>query len=170
MATSADVLTDAYERIREVVHEAVEGLDPQALTYRVDPGANSIAWLIWHLTRVQDDHLAEVAGAEQVWTADGWYDQFSLPIGKFDTGFGDSPDDVARIQAPAELLSGYYDAVHDQTLRYLAGLSDADLDRVVDDAWNPPVTLGVRLVSVLCDDLQHAGQAAYLRGVIQRGR
>ncbi|WP_024802652.1 DUF664 domain-containing protein [Nocardia sp. BMG51109] len=170
MATSADVLVDAYERIREVVHEAADGLDEQALTYRIDPGANSIAWLIWHLTRVQDDHVADVAGTEQVWTAQGWYDRFALPIGKDATGYGDGPADVARIQAPADLLTGYYDAVHEQTLHYLRGLTDADLDRVVDTFWTPPVTLGVRLVSVIGDDLQHAGQAAYLRGVIQRTR
>ncbi|RDI46380.1 mycothiol transferase [Nocardia mexicana] len=170
MATSADVLIDAYERIREVVHEAVDGLDDQALTHRIEPAANSIAWLVWHLTRVQDDHIADVAGSDQVWTAQGWYDRFALPIGKRATGYGDSPSDVARIQAPAELLTGYYDAVHEQTLRYVRGLTDADLDRVVDSAWDPPVTLGVRLVSVISDDLQHAGQAAYLRGVIERTR
>ncbi|MBF6171827.1 mycothiol transferase [Nocardia blacklockiae] len=168
--TSADVLTDAYERIREVVHEAADGLDEAALTYRVDPGANTIAWLIWHLTRVQDDHVAEVAGVDQVWTAQGWYDRFALPIGKRATGYGDGPADVARVRASAELLTGYYEAVHAQTLEYLRGLTDAELARVVDTSWDPPVTLLVRLVSVLSDDLQHAGQAAYLRGVIERTR
>ncbi|MFJ1460327.1 DUF664 domain-containing protein [Nocardia sp. N2S4-5] len=168
--TSADVLADAYERIREVVHEAADGLDERALTYRVDPAANTIAWLIWHLTRVQDDHVADAAEIEQVWTAQGWYDRFALPIGKGATGYGDSPADVARVRAPADLLTGYYDAVHEQTLRYVRGLTDADLARVVDPNWDPPVTLGVRLVSVVSDDLQHAGQAAFLRGVIGRTR
>ncbi len=166
--TVADVLTDAYERVREVVHEAVDGLDAAALEFRVDPGANSIAWLVWHLTRVQDDHVADAAGLEQVWTARGWYDRFGLPIDKSATGYGDGADNVALIKAPAELLTGYYDAVHEQTLRYVRGLADADLDRVVDTRWDPPVTLGVRLVSVISDDLQHAGQAMYLRGVIGR--
>ncbi|WP_067683237.1 mycothiol transferase [Nocardia miyunensis] len=168
MATSAEVLLDGYERVREVVHEAVDGLDAAALNFRVDPGANSIAWLVWHLTRVQDDHIADVAGLEQVWTAHGWFDRFALPIDPRATGYGDSADDVALIQAPAELLTGYYDEVHEHTLRYVRELTDADLSRVVDTHWNPPVTLGVRLVSVISDDLQHAGQAAYLRGVIAR--
>ncbi|WP_159839958.1 mycothiol transferase [Nocardia sp. CY41] len=168
MATSADVLTDAYERIKEVVHEAVDGLADDALAHRVDPGANSIAWLIWHLTRVQDDHIADVAGIEQVWTAQGWYDRFGLPLDKGATGYGDRPADVAVVQASAELLAGYYDAVHDQTLRFVRTLRDGDLDRVVDTRWDPPVTLGVRLVSVISDDLQHAGQAAFLRGVLER--
>jgi hypothetical protein len=93
-----------------------------------------------------------------------------LAIDKRATGYGDGVADVARIAAPADLLTGYYDAVHEQTLRYVAGLTDADLSRVVDTSWDPPVTLGVRLVSVISDDLQHAGQAAYLRGVILRTR
>jgi uncharacterized damage-inducible protein DinB len=168
MATSADVLTDAYERIKEVVHEAVDGLADDHLVHQVDPGANSIAWLIWHLTRVQDDHLAEVAGTEQVWTAQGWYDRFDLPIDVEATGYGDRPADVAVIRASAESLTGYYDAVHEQTLRFVRKLTDSDLDRVVDVRWDPPVTLGVRLVSVISDDLQHAGQAAFLRGVLER--
>ncbi|MEU6831648.1 DUF664 domain-containing protein [Nocardia beijingensis] len=168
MATSADVLTDAYERIREVVHEAVDGLDEDILAQRIDAGANSIAWLIWHLTRVQDDHIADVAGVEQVWTAEGWYDRFGLPIDKGATGYGDRPADVAVVRAPAEFLTGYYDAVHEQTLRFVRNLADGDLDRIVDTRWDPPVTLGVRLVSVISDDLQHAGQAAFLRGVLER--
>ncbi|MFI5779070.1 DUF664 domain-containing protein [Nocardia sp. NPDC051570] len=166
--TSAEVLTDAFERIREVVHHAVDGLGEDALTYRVDPDANSIAWLVWHLTRVQDDHLADAAGVEQVWTARGWYDRFGLSIDPSDTGYGHGSGDVARITASAELLTAYYDAVHQQTLDFLKGLTDDDLPRIVDRRWDPPVTLGVRLVSVISDDLQHAGQAEYLRGVFDR--
>ncbi|MEU2253650.1 DUF664 domain-containing protein [Nocardia xishanensis] len=166
--TSAQLLTDGYERVREVVHEAVDGLGEDALTFRIDPGANTIAWLIWHLTRVQDDHLADVAGTEQVWTAQDWYGRFGLPLDESATGYGDGPDDVAVIRAPAELLTGYYDAVHDQTLAFVRDLSDEDLAKVVDVRWDPPVTLGVRLVSVISDDLQHAGQAAFLRGVFDR--
>ncbi|MEG8183859.1 DUF664 domain-containing protein [Nocardia terpenica] len=170
MSGSADVLVDGYERVREVVHEAVDGLDEEGLGFRVDPGANSIAWLVWHLTRVQDDHIAEVAGLEQVWTAHGWYERFGLPIDRRATGYGDSADAVGLVQVSAELLTGYYDAVHEQTLRYVRELRDEDLSRVVDRRYRPPVTLGVRLVSVISDDLQHAGQAAYLRGVILRTR
>ncbi|WP_280399343.1 mycothiol transferase [Nocardia carnea] len=165
---SADLLTDAFDRIRETVHEAVDGLDEQALAYRPDPGANSIAWLIWHLTRVQDEHLAELIGGESFWTGRGWYERFDLPIDRQATGYGDTPDDVARIQAPAELLTGYYDTVHAHTVKFVGALADRDLDRIVDENWDPPVTMGVRLVSVLADDLQHAGQAAYLRGVFAR--
>jgi hypothetical protein len=165
---SLDVLRDVFGRVRTDVHGAVEGLDDTALIYRVDGTANSIAWLVWHLTRVQDDHVADVAGTDQVWTAQGFADRFDLPFPASSIGFGHGSDEVAAVRAGADLLLGYYDAVHAQTLHYLDGLSDADLERVVDRRWDPPVTLGVRLVSVADDDLQHAGQAAFVRGVVER--
>jgi hypothetical protein len=151
------------------VRAAVDGVDEDRLARRLDPDANSIAWLVWHLLRVQDDHIAEVAGREQVWTAGGWAGRFGLPFDDSATGYGHSSADVARVRSTAELLTGYCDAVTDQTLDYLGTLEADDLDRVVDERWDPPVTLAVRLVSVISDDLQHAGQAAFVRGVIERG-
>jgi hypothetical protein len=174
MATTADLLADAFGRVRDVVHWAVDGLTPGQLAFRPDSGSNSIAWLVWHLTRIQDDHIADVAGTGQVWTStrDGvsWADRFGLPFAASATGYGHGTEAVAAVQVQSgEMLTAYYDAVHEQTIRYVRGLSDADLDRIVDKAWDPPVTLAVRLVSVISDDLQHAGQAAYLRGLIERG-
>ncbi len=175
--TIADLLADAFGRVREVVHEAVEGLTPGQLAWRPEGEANSIAWLVWHLARIQDDHVADAAGTTQVWTsaADGssgptWADRFRLPFATSATGYGHGAEAVAAVQVrPPTLLTEYHDAVHTETIKYVRGLSDADLDRIVDDAWDPPVSLGVRLVSVISDDLQHAGQAVYLRGLIERG-
>lgn len=169
--TSAELLVDAFGRVQENVHGAVAGLRQDELGARIDPDANSIAWLIWHLTRVQDDHVADVAGLEQVWTAAGWAKRFELPFDDAATGYAHRAADVAELGGvSADLLLGYYDAVHAQTIDYVAGLTDADLPRVVDIRWNPPVTLGVRLVSVVDDDIQHSGQAAFIRGVLLRRR
>lgn len=165
---SADLLLDAFGRVQEAVHGAVEGLSEDELARRIDEEANSIAWLVWHLTRIQDDHVAGAFGTDQVWTSDGWKARFGLPFGAGATGYGHSSAQVAKVRASAELLLGYYDAVHARTVEHLGALTDADLDRVVDDAWDPPVTLGVRLVSVIAEDNQHAGQAAYVRGVVER--
>ncbi|RRQ25174.1 DUF664 domain-containing protein [Rhodococcus sp. Eu-32] len=164
----AAVLVDAFERIKGVVHDTLDDIPDQALTFRPDSDANTVAWLIWHLTRVQDDHVAGVAGSEQVWTADGWHERFALPFDASDIGYGQSSDDVAAVTSSAELLRDYHDAVHARTKAYVESLTAEDLDRVVDDNWDPPVTLGVRLVSVVSDDLQHAGQAAYVRGLFSR--
>ena len=164
---SAAVLVDAFGRIREVVHQAVADLDADQLAERPDGRGNSVAWLVWHLTRVQDDHVADVAGTDQVWIGGGWHERLALPFDPSDTGYGHSADEVAAVRvASGDLLAGYHDAVHDATVRFVRGLADSDLDRVVDDSWDPPVTLGVRLVSVVSDDLQHAGQAAYVRGLL----
>ena len=167
---SRDVLTYAYEQIEETFAGTVEGLEPDDLDRRVQPGANPIGWLVWHLLRVQDDHVADVAGTEQVWTADGWAGRFGLPLDDAATGYGMSGDEVDAVRVPsADLLLGYSRAVHARSAEFLRGLSDEDLDRVVDTRWDPPVTLGVRLVSVVDDDLQHAGQAAFVRGILERG-
>jgi hypothetical protein len=163
------LLVDAFSRIRGAVHRAVDGLTAEQLAFRVDSEANSIAWLVWHLTRIQDDHVAGVAQAEQVWTSQGWVDRFGLPFDPRDTGYGHEADEVAAVRVDSgELLVGYYDAVHEQTTRYVEQLGEADLARIVDRSWDPPVTLGVRLVSVIADYLQHAGQAALVRGILQR--
>ncbi|MFJ3670942.1 DinB family protein [Streptomyces sp. NPDC090106] len=163
-----DILIDGFSRIREEVHAAVEGLTPDALNHRPAPDANSVTWLVWHLTRVQDDHVADAFGLDQVWLTEGWEKRFGLGLPPGDHGFGHTSAQVARVRVDdPELLTGYHDAVHAQSLEALRGLTAADLERIVDTRWDPPVTLGVRLVSVLSDDLQHVGQAAYLRGLGQ---
>jgi uncharacterized damage-inducible protein DinB len=165
---AAEILVEGYGRVRGVVHNAVAGLTDSQLQQRLDPQANTIAWLAWHLTRVQDDHIAEVAGTEQVWLSGGWWQRFDLPFDVHATGYGHTARDVVAVRAPAHLLLDYYDAVHEHTITYVQGLRDEELNRVVDRRWDPPVTLGVRLVSVISDDLQHAGQAAFIRGIVTR--
>lgn len=162
------VLCDSFDRIREGVHAVLDGVDQAHLTFQPDGESNTIAWLVWHLTRVQDDHVAAAAGRGQTWTVDGWNERFGLPFDDSDTGYGHEPKDVAAVTATSDLLTAYYDAVHQATMHYLRSLGDGDLDRVVDERWDPPVTLGVRLVSIVSDDLQHVGQAAYLRGLAER--
>jgi hypothetical protein len=164
----ADQLADAFSRVQENVHAAIEGLTNEQLVYRVDADANTIAWLAWHLTRIQDDHIAHVAGTEQRWTAGGWVERFALPFDARATGYGHTSADLGAVRADAQLLLDYYDDVHAHTLRYVATIDEDALDRVVDERWDPPVTLGVRLVSVVADDLEHAGQMAYVRGIAER--
>jgi hypothetical protein len=84
------------------------------------------------------------------------------------TGFSHTTDEVAAVQPGAEDLRAYHDAVHGRTLTYLETIDAEELERIIDDGWDPPVSVGVRLVSVIGDDLQHAGQAAYVRGLIER--
>ena len=163
---TSELLVAAFGDLREFVPGLVEGLDEDALATRPDGRGNSVAWLVWHLARVQDDHLADAFGLQQLWASDGWQERLDLDLPADDTGYGHSPDEVAKVRASAEDLAGYHAAVADRTASLLQGTGPEDLDRVVDTSWDPPVTLGVRLLSVLGDTLQHAGQAAYVRGLL----
>ena len=165
---STDLLIDAFERIRDGVHPATNGLNLEQLAYRPDEESNSIAWLVWHLTRTQDDHVAQLRGEDQRWLAQGWFERFALPFDAADTGYGHDPEEVGLVVAGATALLDYFEDVHAATMAYLPTLSDSDLERVVDSGWDPPVTVRIRLVSVIADDLQHVGQAAYLRGIVHR--
>jgi hypothetical protein len=163
------LLSDSLGRVRDDVVDVVAGLDVDQLAWRPDEESNSIAWLVWHLTRVEDDHLADVAGIEQVWTSQGWYDRFALPFPPGAHGWGHSAAEVAAVRATADLLAGYHAAVAEMALGYVGSLEPSDLDRIVDERWDPPVSLAVRLVSVVNEVNQHLGQAAYLRGLVERG-
>jgi hypothetical protein len=161
-----DLLVDAFGRIRETVVELTDGLTEETATYRPDPDGNTIAWLLWHLTRTQDDHVAGLARVEQAWPR--WRDRFGLPFSDWATGYGQSSDEVAAVRASGDLLAGYHGDVHQLSLDYVGQISTDELDRVVDTRWNPPVTAAVRLVSVLDDTMQHLGQAAYVHGMAER--
>jgi hypothetical protein len=164
----SELLADALGRVREQMPDVVAGLSEDDLAWRPDPEANSIAWLVWHLSRIEDDHVSGVAGTEQAWSADGWAERFGLPFDEHEHGYAMSSSDVGKVQVSADLLAGYYDAVAARTAAYVATLEPENLDRVVDEAWDPPVTLGVRLVSVVNEVNAHLGQAQYVRGLLER--
>lgn len=167
---STDVLTEAFGRLEPLIRSACDGLTPEQLELRPDSDANSIGWLIWHLTRVQDDHVADLVQSKQIWVERDWQEKFDLDLPADDTGYGHTSNDVAKVRGlNAAQLLGYYAHTQERTMSVLTGFTGTDLDRIIDDAWDPPVTAGARLVSVLGDCLEHAGQAAYLRGLVERG-
>jgi hypothetical protein len=158
---------ELYERIPPLAREVVDGMDPNQLLERPTPDANSIAWLIWHLARVQDHHVAEILGTAQIWTEDTWASRFGLSPDAGNIGYGHSSEEVATVRPDdPEVLLEYLAAVYQRSRTMLAQLTADDLDRIVDRRWDPPVTLGVRLVSIADDSLQHVGQAAYVRGLL----
>jgi hypothetical protein len=160
------LLSDAFQRVHELVGGVTDKLSEDLSTFRPDADSNSVGWLVWHLTRIQDDHVADAAGVDQVWPA--WRDRFGLPFDDFATGYGQSSADVAAVRVSGDLLAGYHEDVQALTNRYLQRLTLDELERVVDERWDPPVTVSVRLVSVVSDCLQHLGQAAYVRGLAER--
>ncbi|MGC0143500.1 mycothiol transferase [Pseudactinotalea sp. Z1732] len=161
------MLTDHFGRIDELVEDLTDGLSPETSRWRPAADANTIAWLLWHQSRVQDDHVSDLAGTEQVWPQ--WHERLDLPLDVSDTGFGHSPDDVAAVRISAADLRDYHAQVHARTLEYVGRLDGDELERVVNSDWDPPVTVAIRLVSVIGDCLQHLGQAAYIRGIAPAG-
>lgn len=166
--TASDLLIDGFERLRDAVYPAVTGLSLEELAFRPDGQSNSIAWLVWHLTRVEDQDVARLAGTEAVWTEAGWDDRFALGFDATDTGRGHGPDEVALVVADARSLLDYFEEVHERTVGWVRSLGDGELDRALEGDRVPPVTVGTRIVAALVDCLQHAGQAAFLRGLVQR--
>ena len=165
-----EVFKDAFSRIGEQVRATLSGLDSDQLAYRPHEDANSIAWLTWHLARVCDDHMSEIAGREQAWVSDGWAEKFGMEPDPHNQGTGHTSAQVAGIKPDGELLQGYADTVLARTDEYLDMVTPDELDRIIDRRWNPPVTVGVRTVSVINDITEHAGQAAYVRGLIEGRR
>jgi hypothetical protein len=165
IGTARELLRDSFTRLIEHVDDLTDGLTDAVAYYRPTPQANTIAWLIWHSARIQDAQLCDIAGIEQMWFRDGWVDRFALDLPRDAHGYGHTPDDVAKVRASAQLLAGYYHAVHKVSLEYIASISSDELARVVDERWTPPVTASARLVSIIDDAAQHLGQAAYLRGI-----
>ncbi|MDQ3988080.1 MAG: DinB family protein [Actinomycetota bacterium] len=163
----SSLLLELYGRIPPLARHAVEGVGLGRLTERPLSDSNTMAWLVWHLARVQDHHVAELLGVDQLWAGGGWASRFGLDPDPTNTGYGHSAREVATVRPERpEALLEYLDAVSQRTSSMLQGLVPADLDRIVDRSWDPPVTMGVRLVSVADDSLQHAGQAAYVRGLL----
>jgi uncharacterized damage-inducible protein DinB len=165
----ADLLAELFGRVDDEIEGAIEGLSADQLATAPEPGANTIGWLVWHLTRVEDSHVAELVEEDQLWSDGPWAARFGLPPDPDNSGYGHTADDVLAVRPDGlDALRDYYRAVRERTSAFLATLAPADLDRVVDERWDPPVTLGVRLISIADDEIQHAGQAAYARGLLDR--
>ncbi len=164
-----DLLTDGYGRILQALEKALDGLTQDDLNQQPHTDCNSMGWLTWHVTRVQDHHIADLMGEEQLWLKDGWHLRFNRASDPSDTGFGHSAEDIAAFKLPdVETLLEYHRAVLGRSKRYIATLSTSDLDRELNEPWFQPLpTAGVRLVSVMSDNLQHVGQVAYLRGLLK---
>lgn len=168
-ATISSLLIDALSRSQEVCHDVLAGLTPKQANWRPDGVHNSITWLVWHLARQQDVQIAALRHSDDVWRARGWVERFGLELPPDSMGYGHTPEQVAKVTvADLSLLAGYLDAAVAQTQDYLANLTAASLGEVIDTRWTPPVTRGVRVVSIIDDAAQHAGQAAYVKGLLAK--
>lgn len=171
--SAVTLLRDGFGRVREGLELLLESAEPRMLRFRASKNSNSVAWLTWHLTRIEDDHFTHMARAlgnestlEQCWISLDWVGRFNLPYRRLDTGFGHSSDQVADFGVyDGEYLLGYHRDVHEQAMGILATLREEDFSTIIDRRWNPPVTAGVRLISILAETTKHLGQAEFLQGI-----
>ena len=164
-----ELITDGYGGYYKYWRRRSDGLTPEDLNQQPHRDCNSMGWLTWPLTRVQDDHIADLMGEKQLWKKDEWHARFNRQPDAKDIGFGHTPKQVAAFKSPeVSTLLNYHKAVLERSKRYFLTLSDTELERELDEPWYQPLpTVGVRLISILADSLQHAGQMAYVRGLRQ---
>ena len=164
-----DFVKQLLHRNEPYLLDALDGLDIDTLHRQPGPESNSIAWLVWHLSRVQDNHVSAMAGKDHVWVTGGWLGRMELDLEPMDRGRGHTPEQVAAFRVPSlAVLMGYYEAVREATGVFLDGLADADLQREVPAvSGQGTVPLRERLQAALMDGLQHTGQVAYLRGLFE---
>ena len=163
------LMTDSFDQVQAEAERVLDGLNASDLCEQPNPECNSIGWLVWHLTRVQDSSIAQFIGEEQLWIKDGWHTRFKRKADPTDTGSGHTPKQVAALRIPdTETLLGYLRAVSARTKNYINRLSAAGLDKKLEGTpFQPPPSIGVYLVMVLSDNLQHVGQAGYARGLLK---
>lgn len=165
-----DILLDLAQRPVDALEWFWDRLAPARLNAHPGGHDNSPAWLLWHAGREIDVQIAHLAGHDQTWTSAGFGERFGLELGERDLGYGHSAEQARAVVVPEtagakQLLRDHLVAVTEQAKDYIRGLSEADLAEVIDERWDPPVTRGVRLISVFDDALQHVGQVAYVSGM-----
>ncbi len=143
---------------------ATDDLTDEQLFYQPTADTNSIAWLIWHLSRWRDHVSAAVSGEPQVWVKDGWSTRFGLS--EVGTGLGDSLEQVAALRVERETLFGYLDAAHTETMKRVTQLTSAQFEQSVEYLPGTSRVAWQALAGICGDSYQHAGQIAYLRGLI----
>ncbi|MDA1215963.1 MAG: DinB family protein [Chloroflexi bacterium] len=158
---------NALGRADGTLKRALEGLTREELMQQpAGPGSNPIGWLAWHLTRVQDGYGSRIAGVEQVWRTQKWYEKFGLE----ETPPSYKPETVGTFDPiSAELLLEYYEMVKTATVGYIASLSAEDWERQLPqiDPSRPPQTVADGVAIITSDNIQHIGQIAYVRGLIK---
>lgn len=165
-----DLLNDLAQRPLDALGYVQDRWDPRRLNAHPGGHPNSPAWLLWHAAREIDVQVAHLSGRDQVWTAQGFDERFGLEVDPDGLGYGHTPEQsravtVSEDAAGLQLLQDHLAAVGAHAQEYIGTLKETDLDEVIDRSWDPPVTRGVRLVSVFDDAAQHVGQVAYVMGM-----
>lgn len=168
--TAAEGLLTALERNWGMVDAALTGLDDATLARCPTEQCNSMAWILWHMTRVLDTFVhTRLQAQPQLWIRDGWYGKFGMAADPDDRGVGWTTEQVRHWHPPTrDIQVGYYEALKQATRAYLGTLSYADMEvRRVIPPVPEPRTVAAALGQFTWDNVAHGGQIAYLRGLFQ---
>lgn len=166
-----EILKDAAGRPAEAVERLRGQITPHNLNAHIGEQDNSVAWLLWHIGREIDAQTAALSGQSEVWASGGFAQRTGLGKAGAEIGYGQTPEQARAVVVPdAAPLLEYVASASSALIAYLRTLTDEDLDYVVDSSWDPPVTRGARIVSIIDDAAQHVGQAAYALGALGDGK
>ena len=162
-------IAQSLRQVRTRLLASCEGLTQEQVLWRPLPHANSIGFILWHMTRAEDDRAASLMGSSPLWESQGWYERFGRSDDASDRGRGHTSDEVREFRPPGvDVLPGYYKAVRGRTDAFLGAVSAEDLDKPVQNlAGDGTVPMRVRLEMTVVDNIQHSGQIAYLRGLLK---
>ena len=163
------ILHNAATRPAEAAQRLRASLSSEVLNAHLGDHDNSVAWLLWHTGREIDVQTADLAGTSEAWSHEGYAQLTGIGAVGDGLGLGHTTGEAREITSDqGDALVDYVAAATDALLAYISTLTDADLDEVIDENWDPPVTRGVRLVSIIDDAAQHVGQAAYAVGALSQ--
>ena len=166
MSTFKAAIQSGLEEYLQALQRTLEGLTPAEVRWQPTLHTNHIAWLVWHMARMEDRWVSRVRQHPEVWTADGWAERFRMDSAS--NGVGQTMEEVrAMPEIPLTDLLAYFDAVRAVTRPYLAQATDTDLSREYPLPRGGTVTGSWVLGHILVEESQHLGQVALLRGMMR---
>ena len=163
----AKILSDMLEMSDSLVRRALEGLTDADLIKRPSDQDNTIGWLMWHKTRVEDIAFADASGEEQFWISDKWHEKFGMEPNPGQMGFRGfaRTSDEPRVQE-RKTFSATPTPFGRARLRCWRASRPRTSTRKSPPRWARPSKSGTTSGRVAADNIQHGGQICYLRGFI----
>ena len=161
-----ELLTNLLKGNRSMVRKALDGLSDKEVATRPNSECNSMAWLLWHLSRAEDGLVSSLDGSAELWN-DGWAEKCGISAETKGMGFGHKAEDLESFGVGSvDALKEYFGQTEKKVADYLASLSSEDLDKQVPSMMGDgTVPLGNIVQVIVNEAMVHGGQIAYLRGL-----
>jgi len=161
-----ELLLRSLEESQGYLTKALDGLTQEEAAWTPREGCNSIAFIFWHLIRVEDIWINRVLrGEKQVYEAEDWPKKLGTPAGE--SGYHYTMEQLQAWPVPRiELLQGYADSVREQTLTFLQSVTAGKLSEIANPDQSPDTT-GAILSHLITEIALHVGQIDYLCGVVR---